>query len=408
MPSLLAINNYFYLRGGAESVFFEEMSLFREDGWQVVPFSMKDEKNLDSDWHRFFIDSLEFENIGSTLGKMAAVPKIIYSREARRKLRALLGEINPDVCHAHNVYHHLSPSILSELKKAGFPVVMTLHDLKIACPAYRMLNNTGICEQCKGGKNFNVLKNRCIKDSGLASAVIMLESYLHLWLDSYSKNVDRFIVPSRFYRDKFIEWGWQPQQFSYVPNFVDTVKFTPSAKAGSYFFYFGRLSFEKGVATLITAALKSGVKLKIAGTGPDMESLEKLAGDSDKIEFLGFLRGESLHEAIAGARAVVLPSEWYENAPISVMESYALGRPVIGARIGGIPELIRDSETGYVFPSGDSAALGNMLETIRDLNDARLVEMGMAGRRWMEADFSPERHLEMLKEVYRGVGVDAC
>ena len=406
MPSLLSINNYFYLRGGAESVFFEEMELFSREGWEVVPFSMHDEKNQSSTWSRYFIDSLEFDNIQSTLAKVRAVPKIIYSREAQQKLRALLAEIQPDIVHAHNIYHHLSPAILPVLKEAGLPVVVTLHDLKIACPAYRMLNDSGICEKCKGGKNYHVLTNRCIKGSTVGSAVIMAESYLHQWLGSYRKHVDRFIVPSRFYRDKFVEWGWPAEQFAYVPNFVDVDQFKPHNEAGEYFFYFGRLSFEKGVGTLVKAALESGVKLKIAGTGPDGDALRDLAKGADNIEFLGFLRGDPLHEAIGHARAVVLPSEWYENAPISVMESCAMARPVIGADIGGIPELIRQDETGFVFPSGDAAALAAIMRDVVAMDDARLVDMGLAARQWMEQDFSRKAHLAMLKAVYAGVGAN--
>ncbi|MDO6460051.1 glycosyltransferase family 4 protein [Granulosicoccaceae sp. 1_MG-2023] len=406
MPALLSINNYFYLRGGAESVFFEEMALFSREGWDVVPFSMHDERNQASPWSQYFIDSLEFDAIDSTLAKAKAVPKIIYSFESRRKLRELLAQFRPDIVHAHNIYHHLSPSILPVLKEAGLPVVVTLHDLKIACPAYRMLNDQGICEKCKGGKNYHVLTNRCIKGSALGSAVIMAESYLHQWLGSYRKHVDRFIVPSRFYKDKFVEWGWPAEQFAYVPNFVDAEAFTPYGEAGEYFFYFGRLSFEKGVGTLIKAALDSGVKLKIAGTGPDGEALKALAGGAENIEFLGFLRGDPLHEAIGRARAVVLPSEWYENAPISVMESCAMARPVLGADIGGIPELIREGETGFVFPSADVAALSALMTKVAAMSDGTLCEMGQAGRRWMEADFSREAHLAMLKDVYAGVGAN--
>ncbi len=406
MPTLLAINNYYYLRGGAESVFFEEMDLLANDGWQVVPFSMQDEKNLDTPWNRYFVNSLEFENIRSLPAKMAAVPKIIYSRHAQRQLSNLLGQIKPDICHAHNIYHHLSPSVLPLIREATIPLVMTLHDLKIACPAYRMLNQRGICEQCKGGKNYNVLLNRCIKGSVLGSAVIMLESYLHRWLKTYEKNVDRFIVPSRFYLEKFIDWGWNRERFAYVPNFVDTDQFKVNTAAGDYFFYFGRLSFEKGVATLIKAAIESGVSLKIAGTGPDLDALKQLAADARNIKFMGFLRGKSLRTAIAGARAVVLPSEWYENAPISVMESYAMGRPVIGARIGGIPELIRESETGETFVSGDVEGLSAALDRFQAHKAADLIAMGMEGRQWMERDFNRSSHLRMLHQVYQGVGLD--
>lgn len=406
MPTLLSIHNYFYLRAGAENIFFAEMDMLGRNGWKVIPFSMKDEKNLDSEWSRFFINSLEFEHIKSLPAKIAAVPKIIYSIEARKKLELLLSEVKPEICHVHNIFHHLSPSILSVLKKKGIPTVMTLHDLKIACPAYTMFNQRGICERCKGGKNYQVLRNKCIKGSMLGSAVIMLESYLHRWLKSYRNNVDLFIVPSRFYLEKFVEWGWSEEQFVYVPNFVDTEQFRVNKAAGDYFLYFGRLSFEKGIATLIKAALKTNIKLKIAGTGPDMDNLKALSGDSEDIEFLGFLQGKRLHDAIGRARAVVVPSVWYENAPVSIMESYAMGRPVIGAAIGGIPELIKNQQTGFTFTSGDENALAEVLERVQNESDMRLIEMGMNGRKWMETDFNPANHLKMLKQVYQGIGVN--
>ncbi len=404
MPSLLAVNNYFYLRGGAESVFFEEMQLLKDLGWDIVPFSMLDEKNVESTWSRYFVNSLEFENVHTVTQKLSAAAKIIYSHEAKRKLKKLLTDIQPDICHLHNIYHHLSPSILPVLKQHGIPTVMTLHDLKIACPAYRMLNRNGICEQCQGGKNYNVLVNKCIKDSLLGSAVIMVESYLHLWIKSYIKGVDRFIVPSKFYLDKFVEWGFPREKFRYVPNFVDTDAFQYNSTAGNYFFYFGRLSFEKGVGTLVKAAIKANIKLKIAGIGPDKDAIEAIAEGKENIQFLGFLRGGALHKAIGESRAIVLPSEWYENAPISVMEAYAMARPVIGADIGGIPELVKHDETGFCFPSGDVQRLTDILIYVEQESDKRVVEMGMRGRRWMEAEYSRSEHFRLLNKVYREVG----
>ncbi len=407
MPTILAIHNYFYLRAGAENVFFAEMNLLGRDGWKIVPFSMNDEKNLDNEWKQFFINSLEFDLTKSLSEKITAVPKIIYSREAKRKLKALLSQVKPDICHAHNVYHHISPTILPVLKKAGIPTVMTLHDLKIACPAYTMYNGKGVCELCKGGKNYQVLKNKCIKGSILGSAVIMIESYLHMYLKSYRNNVDRFIVPSRFYLNKFIEWGWPKEKFVYVPNFVDTEQFKPKTTVGNYFLYFGRLSVEKGIATLIKATLKTKVRLKIAGTGPEIDALRVLAGGSKNIEFLGFLQGEKLHKVVREARAVVLPSIWYENAPISVMEAYAMARPVIGSDIGGIPELIQNNQTGYTFTPGDVDELAEILESIQNDSNQRLTEMGLEGRKWMETDFNRIKHLDLLKQVYRELGVSA-
>ncbi len=406
MTTLLSIHNYFYLRAGAENIFFAEMDLLDQDNWEIIPFSMKDKKNIDSKWSQYFINSMEFEYIESLPAKIATIPKIIYSREAKKKLELLLSQVKPDICHIHNIYHHISPSILPVLKNHEIPTVMTLHDLKISCPAYTMLNSQGVCELCKGGKNYQVLKNKCIKGSFLGSAIIMLESYLHMWLKSYHNNVDRFIVPSRFFLDKFVEWGWQREKFVYIPNFIATEKFQPNLIAGNYFLYFGRLSSVKGIVTLIKAASKAKVKLKIAGTGAEMDQLKILAGDSDNIEFLGFLQGNDLYEVVGGARAVVLPSILYENAPVSIMEAYAMARPVIGSNIGGIPELIKNNQTGYLFTPGDEDELAEILELVQNDSNQRLVEMGMEGRRWMEADFNNETHLEMLKQVYYGVGLN--
>jgi len=238
----------------------------------------------------------------------------------------------------------------------------TLHDLKLACPAYNMLTHDGICERCRGGKLYNVLLHRCIKGSAALSAVVLVEAVLHRLLGSYQKNVSRFVVPSRFYIEKFCEWGMPRALFSHVPNFVDVARYTPRYTPGDSFVYLGRVSREKGLATLIRAIAKTHARLSVAGTGPELEQLRALAAQlGANVAFHGFLTGEALHELVRNARAVVLPSECYENAPMSVLESYALGKPVIGARIGGIPELIREHETGLSFVSGDEASLAARL-----------------------------------------------
>lgn len=245
MPTLLSVNNYYYNRGGAESVFLEQNRLFESQGWNVVPFAMQHPKNLPTPWSRYFIDEIEFGQRYSLLQKIARAPKVIYSFEARRKLASLLEAVEPDICHAHNIYHHLSPSILGLLHGRGIPTVLTLHDLKIACPAYNMLAADGICERCKGGRLYNVLSHRCIKGSAALSAVVMAESMLHRWLGSYRHCVSRFVVPSRFYIDKFCEWGFPRALFSHVPNFVDVGSYTPDFTPGRAFVYFGRVSRER-------------------------------------------------------------------------------------------------------------------------------------------------------------------
>lgn len=405
MPTLLSINNYYYRRGGAEVVFLEQNRLLEAAGWQVAPFAMQHQKNLPSPWSEYFVEEIEFGEDYSLWGKLQRIPKVIYSTEARRKLSGLLSVVKADIAHAHNVYHHLSPSILSLLQQRGIPTVLTLHDLKIACPAIQMLAHDGICERCKGGKLYNVVSHRCIKGSLALSSLIMLESGMHRLMGSYRRQVDRFVVPSRFYIEKLVEWGWERERFHYIPNFVDVATYQPEYKPGKAFLYFGRLGREKGVATLIKAAALAQVPLAIAGTGPEEATLRKLAAESGgEVSFHGYLTGTALREVIQQARACVLPSEWYENAPMSVMESYALGTPVIGAAIGGIPELIREGETGISFASGSVEGLATALRTMADASADHLIEMGRHGRRWVEADFNSDRYRERLLALYRSMG----
>ncbi len=290
----------------------------------------------------------------------------IYSREAARRMRGLLALIRPQIAHAHNIYHHLSPSVLVELHRRDVPVVLTLHDLKLVCPAYKMHTQGAICERCRGGALRNVVLNRCIKDSVSMSALVWLESTIHKALDIYMRNVTRFVVPSRFFLDKLGQWGVDTRRFAHIPNSIDVDAIEASEESGDTFVYLGRLVPEKGVATLVRAAAQARVPLRIIGTGPEEPALRQLAQDlGGDVQFTGYLSGAELRAAIVSARAVVIPSEWYENAPISVMEASALGRPIIGAAIGGIPELIRQEETGFVFESGNVDSLVEVLQRVQ-------------------------------------------
>lgn len=400
-PTILTANNYYYLRGGSEWVYFEEKRLLEEAGWRVVPFSMRHPSNIASDWDQHFVEELELGQDYSLLKKLRLAPKSIYSFEARSKIRALVREVQPDICHLHNIYHHLSPAILSVLKQEGVPCVMTLHDLQLACPAYKMLTHDGVCERCKGGQYFNVVKNRCVNGSLALSALVYFETHLHKMLNSYTGNVDKFIVPSQFYADKLVEWGMDRAKISYIPNAIDVSRFSPTQSAGSGFVYVGRLVAEKGVHTLLQAAGQAGVPLTIVGEGPEKEALQELAKKSGTdVSFAGYLSGDQLHAAIRNARAVVLPSEWYENAPISVLEAFAFGVPVIGADIGGIPEMIEDGVTGAIFESGNVGALASVLKVYADLSNDSILELGRAARASLDGRFDQQTHLDSLRALY--------
>jgi glycosyltransferase involved in cell wall biosynthesis len=403
MPQLLAINNYYYRRGGSEVVFFEHNRLFEDAGWRVAPFSTHNELNQPSEWSNYFVQESDSDAL---LAKITRAMGAIYSAEAARRMRALIERFKPDIAHAHNVYHHLSPSVLIELHRRNVPVVLTLHDLKLACPAYKMYTQSEVCERCRGGALRNVVKHRCIKESAAMSALVWLESTVHKALDVYMRSVDRFITPSRFFLAKFAEWGLDTSRFRHVPNSIDVGAIASTDEPGDAFVYVGRLVPEKGVATLIKAAARVRVPLRIIGTGPEEERLRELATRlGGVVEFTGYLTGPALRAAVGSARAVVIPSEWYENAPVSVMEASASQRPVIGADIGGIPELIRESETGFVFQSADVDSLAAILERVQGLSPERLRNMGRAGREWMRTDFDPSSYRERMLGVYRELGI---
>lgn len=407
MPKLLLINNYHYRRGGADVVYLEQARLFRKMGWEVAEFSMNHPKNEASDYQDYFAEEIELGEAYPLATKLRHAAKIIFSFEAQRQLKRLIEDFKPDIVHAHNVYHHLSPSVLKAVNDKGIPLVMTVHDLKLLCPAYSMLSHGKVCEACHQGRSA-LLKQRCMKNSLALSGLIYLESSIHAALDIYRKHVDRFISPSQFFVDKFAQWGWDTQQFEYVRNFADAGDLYPQYAPGDYFLYFGRLSTEKGLTTLVNAAAQAGVKLKIVGGGPLEAELKTMAAElAADITFCGFQKGEALWDFVRGCRAIVLPSECYENAPLTILEAYACGKPALGARIGGIPELIREGETGAIFESGNVADLAKVLRQYADLNEASLIKQGQAARQWLEQDFSIERHIGRLLEVYRALGV-AC
>jgi glycosyltransferase involved in cell wall biosynthesis len=406
MATLLSVNSYFYRRDGSESLFINHNQLFEDCGWQVIPFCMHHPHNPDSPWSQHFVNEIEFGSAYSAWEKLNRVTKVIYSMEARRKLNGLLNRIRPDVAHCHSIYHHLSPSILSVLKSFYIPTVMTLHDLKIICPAYHMFNQDGICEKCKGGRVHNVLINRCVKDSLALSGVVMVESVLHKVLRSYLNNIDYFISPCKYYIEKFVSWGWERSKFIHIPNFVDVNLFQPEFNPGKSFLYFGRLSPEKGLPTLIKAAALAKVPLRFAGDGPQLTQLREEARTTGAdVTFLGHLSGSSLQTEIQSARVSVLPSEWYENAPMSVLESFALGKPAIGADIGGISELIKHESTGWTFTSGSVEQLAVLLRSVADMSDSTIVEMGRAARQAVELGFSSEQYKDQMTRLYSKLGV---
>ena len=346
---------------------------------------------------------IEYGRTSGPITKARQAAKIIFSLEARRKIRALVDRVQPSVAHAHNVYHHISPSIFDVLKAEGVPVVMTAHDLKLACPAYKMLSQGEVCERCRGGRIHNVLLRRCVKDSAMVSGLVFLETLVHRSFGLYRDTLDCLIAPSRFYRDKLVQWGWDASRIAYIPNFVDAEQFTPWCH--------GELLRLRGTACAGEGARHAGASRRAcasaAGAGRQRPRRGRPAPARIRARRRGCLRGSS---GQAGAEAAdrriacaVLASEWYENAPISVLEAYALGRPVIGTRIGGIPELIVHNKTGALVEPGNVGMLAEALASMAKLPRTARNRLGAAGRDWVLREFTPEKYRDRITALYETV-----
>lgn len=397
---ILQVNSGHYRRGGADVVYLNTTDLLRENGHEVYCFSMKDEKNLPAEEGKFFAESLDPRK-ASTLQKIKAVPRFINNRDAAKKLEQLLKEFKPDIAHIHLYLGKLSSSILPVLKKHRIPVVFSVHDYRFICPAYLFLDGENkICERCKSKFYMNCTLHKCSEGNFFQSLLLTADAYYRKYRVSPVKHAAQFIFVSDFIRKKHIEFDpAYGKKASLLYNFIPSLeKVNPIHTKGGYFLFYGRLSREKGVDTLIQAAIKSGIPLKLVGTGSLSEKYS--SNPHPQVEFLGHQTGAALWELVSQASFVVVPSEWYENNPLTILESYGLGKPVIGARIGGIPEIVQDGETGYLFEPGNVDDLAAKLSEAAATDADTYQRLSMAARRFANRHFDPKKHYDQLIKIY--------
>ncbi|MGD9547310.1 MAG: glycosyltransferase [Candidatus Krumholzibacteriia bacterium] len=418
--TLLLVNKFYHDRGPAGGVgryLVQEEEDLTAAGWTVVPFTMAEPETRPSPWAGYFVQARDYTRPRFGIAGLRDAASLIWNREAARKLDDLVLASRPTVAHLHNVYHHLSPSILPILERHGVPVAMTLHDLRLLCPAIHMLRRGEICERCRGGRFHHAVLGRCVKDSVAASALAALETFHQRSRGLYTDNVDLFLCPSRFILEKYADWGFPRRKLHHLPNFVDLEAWHPDQlhRAGDpdSYLYFGRISKEKGLRTLLDAQAlweeghRSGtiavppLRLLIAGEGPCLENLKAHLAllKLRTVELLGPLDREGLRRALGRARFTVLPSECYENSPMAALESLASGLPLVGSRIGGIPEIVEDGVTGCLTEPGDARSLVNGL-----LQAASLPPGASAAcRRWAERHASRRAHMAALQEILGGL-----
>jgi glycosyltransferase involved in cell wall biosynthesis len=399
---ILQVNKFNYLRGGAEKYFIEISRKLEEKGHQVAVFSMNHPNNIDSPWSPYFVSRISF-NEGTWRDFFLSPIRILYSLEAKRKFRKIIKDFEPDIIHIHNIYHQLSPSILPIAKKHNIPVVMHLHDYKLVCPNYQLFAKNKICFRCQKTKYYNCLKYKCFKNSFWKSLLATLEMYFHhKILKIYRKNIDLFIAPSAFMKKTVASFSWPEEKIKLIYNFFDKIPKEISSDLSDYGLYFGRLSKEKGIDVLLKALKmsSSNMKLKIVGSGPEENNLKAVVKDldlSEQVSFFGPKYGDDLYETVSRAKMVFLPSVWCENMPLALLESLSLGKVVLASKTGGLPELIEDQKSGFLFENANPADLAEVIDNIDNYN---LKEIGERARKRVE-DLGIDNHSEKLLSIYR-------
>ncbi len=397
---ILMINKFLYPNGGSETYILKLGEYLQAHGHEVQYFGMEHKGRCVGNHAEAYTSDMDFHN-GSKLSKLTYPIKTIYSSEARKKIRLVLNDFQPDICHLNNFTYQLTPSVILEIQKwkkqTGHKckIVFTAHDYNLVCPNH-MLNNPNThenCEKCLGGHFLNCTKGKCIHGSTAKSAIGTMEAYFWKMNGAY-RYIDTVICCSRFMKEKMDTNPVFAGKTVALHNFIDKVQWIDTPKQ-DYVLYFGRFSQEKGIGTLLKVCKElPDIPFVFAGTGPLEAELDKIPN----IRNVGFQKGAALEKLIREARFSIYPSEWYENCPFSVMESQMYGTPVLGARIGGIPELIQVGKTGDLFESGNAQQLKDKIQTLWNNQDT----LDRYTRSCRDISFDTvEEYVNKLMDLYR-------
>lgn len=409
----IALVNYrYFISGGPERYYFNIKEILEREGHTVIPFSIKGPKNFESEYDSYFLESVGDEEYFQNTKKTPATvlksfSRMFYSREAKKKFRQLLRDTGPDVVYIMQYHNKISPSIIDAAREEGVPVVHRISDFQYMCPNALFYNDRiGVCEDCLKGKLLSCVKYKCVHGSTVLSALKAGAKWLHDKMHVASK-IDRFVVPSSFTLGKLAEYGIPEEKLRHIPTF-----FNPNSIPGGltpeyqpYFLYVGRIEKQKGLHTLIKAFADTRLPLKIIGfsNGGYVDLLKKeLEGKMHNIEFLGRMSFEEIVPYLNSCLCTVVPSEWYDNFPNAILESFAFAKPVIATDFGSLPELVKDGVTGLTFPYGDSNALGQCaLRMVENPDEAK--RMGENALEAVQTAYSAATHYKALMEVLNSV-----
>lgn len=420
---ILLVNKFHYRKGGAETYYLTVGSELERMGHEVAYFSMRHPDNLPCEWDKYFVTQREYNNVKNPLKAARDGMALIYSPEAKRNFQALCEEFRPDVVHLNNVHRQITLSILDApyLRENKVPVFYTAHDYVTVCPGYLMLDGDGrVCDAClEDGHYRHCIENRCVKGSRAKSALAAMEASFNRTHKS-NQRIDKVIAPSRFMRSKLIEGGWPEDKVIFLQNFADDAILDRAANAGAdatdrenpYLLFFGRLSVEKGVDTLLRAFdaalpnLPQDMRLVVVGDGPDADEFKAIAsslGCASRIEFAGYQTGGALQAYVERASLAISSSRWRENMPYSIVEAFAAGTPVVGTNIGGIPELVDEGKTGFICEPGDVPSMADAISrgTSAFLDRSTYSMLQRNCRSYVMENCSREKFMSDLVNLYK-------
>jgi len=409
---ILLVNYRYFISGGPEKYMFNIKKMLEDNGHEVIPFSIHSNKNVETEYSKYFVepiggrDATYFDEVKKTPKSIwQMLTRSIYSLEVEKAIKKEIKDVKPDLVYIIHFVNKLSPSVLTGAKKMGVPVVLRLSDYFLLCPRFDFLYQKKICEDCLSKGYRSCIKKRCVKGSLFASAIRVFSMKFHSFIHVY-RGVDAFITPSNFLKKKLVANGFDEKKITCIPTFTASKSEVGEIQIGSYGLYFGRITEEKGVETIVKAYENlPDHELKIMGDDTTEEGT-RLKDYVKKhkmgnVEFLGFKSGTELEAVIKGARFTLIPSIWYDNLPNTALESFQYSKPVIASNIGSLPELVVDGVNGFLFEAGNDK---DLLEAIKRLDDDEMIaSMGEESRKRLETHFDPQTHYESLMKVFKSV-----
>jgi glycosyltransferase involved in cell wall biosynthesis len=394
--NILMVNWAWYPTGGDWTYIESIKNIYELNGHNIIPFSMHHEKNISTPYDNYFIKNINYQKLNAEKNLKSGFDvllKTIYSFEARKQIQLLLDKNKIDIVQLNSITNSITPSIIPIIKKKRIPIAWRILDYKLICPNAYLYNNNRICEACFKHKYINCVLKKCKKNSFLASTVAAIGSYFY-YIFPFDKNVDIYLFQSQFTRDMYVKFGYDVKKTHIIENPFDSKGFHPNYIGKGYILYFGRLSKEKGVVTLLKAMKElPDVELKIVGDGPEYNNYTRyiIENSIKNVTFLGPKWNKDLEQIIEDCEFVIVPSEWYEPSPYVVLQSFSYGKPVVASNLGGLSDLILNNENGLLFNGGNIQELTHTIKTLIQ-NKMKIRYMGIKAKQLLDTKYSPERY----------------